>query len=749
MRTYKRLTVEGYPLYVKQSFDLSQPGLSVILGLNLNGNAGGASALRNTNAVGKSLFFSAIQEIAFKAGPSGNAKDKIKHGKITLELAVGKTEYVLVRYIKGKSEKFSITQDGEVITPKGPADVRALIEKILGRDEETFSVVDYLESGTHHIRMGDTGVRRAFFTKFFDFTTPDRFKLLVKGELDRLKTDAAVLKELQATAASQTTGASVKELRASLAEAQSKLDTIKLKLEELRGQRDYHNFLERYTDALTLCVVKGKKVSPADRVASLASQAEKLTVFIKAAKNQAVYLQEKAAYAAAVKARAAYFAEAGKKDIGKTLLVTALTAAKETRDKAATKMQDARDHAAVLKADAARHRSEITSLEHALEALSKDTTCSQCGQPITREHTKLERKRLKDKLGSQVQLLDDLAKEQALALAAVNLAQRNWQEDEATVEAKQTKLDWYNEAPRVPDKPEAPSLALAEDFDAEAYQEKRARIRSQLDQLLTLEVFYSEDALPKVKRLLDFYLSDVEDTFSDAAYDKLTQRSVKHAQDVASLEQQLVAAIQARDERKRLQARVAQLEEDLKDLDAVRVLEQAFSATAGVKQLQINVACRILEAQVNKYAKFFFPEPYTFEFDLDTQFQILATRNVGATSESSDVRRLSGAESLMFDITLAVALTSMLPPSKRSNLMVLDEMDAKLGPSLTDAFVRILPVLNKVIPHIVVITPKTDTQYGDTARYYTVVKRGPRSKIFAGRHLSAATLPKPKAKSAT
>ena len=62
---------------------------------------------------------------------------------------------------------------------------------------------------------------------------------------------------------------------------------------------------------------------------------------------------------------------------------------------------------------------------------------------------------------------------------------------------------------------------------------------------------------------------------------------------------------------------------------------------------------------------------------------------------------------------------------------ILDEPSANLSLESLDKFKSLLPVLNKVIPSIIVITPRTDERY-ENAKEFTVVKTKGSSTIVAG-----------------
>ena len=114
----------------------------------------------------------------------------------------------------------------------------------------------------------------------------------------------------------------------------------------------------------------------------------------------------------------------------------------------------------------------------------------------------------------------------------------------------------------------------------------------------------------------------------------------------------------------------------------------------------------------------------------DTQLQLLCTRRVGSQELTSDVRKLSGAESKLFTLILILSLLSFVPPKRRPSIMILDEPTANFSTETTQAFMRLLDVLKTVIPSIVIITPRDDV-YPDSIPY-TVVRTKKGSTIVQG-----------------
>jgi DNA repair exonuclease SbcCD ATPase subunit len=199
------------------------------------------------------------------------------------------------------------------------------------------------------------------------------------------------------------------------------------------------------------------------------------------------------------------------------------------------------------------------------------------------------------------------------------------------------------------------------------------------------------------------------------------------------LEAEVSKAEQTAEDLETVRGKLRPLKLKLADRAALELLENAFSAK-GVESDIIRSICEKLQQQVNKYAKLIFPEDYHFEFELETQFSITVRRKYGKATYSSDVRKLSGAERKLFSLVLLVSLLSFVPKSRRTSLLILDEPTAAMGPENVANFIRFLPVLQKIIPTIVVITPLDPSHYSSIQpEVFTVVKeRNGTAKIVKG-----------------
>jgi DNA repair exonuclease SbcCD ATPase subunit len=176
--------------------------------------------------------------------------------------------------------------------------------------------------------------------------------------------------------------------------------------------------------------------------------------------------------------------------------------------------------------------------------------------------------------------------------------------------------------------------------------------------------------------------------------------------------------------------RLVEMKRELRDEEPLRLLVQGYQ-DKNIKKMAVEAISQRLMALVNKYSSQVFPETYRFEFEWGTQVSLMVHRRYGKKTLTSDVRKLSGAESKLFTIVLVLALLAFVPSHKRCSMLILDEPTANLSKEMTQSFQDLLPVLNALIPSVIIVTPKSDEIY-EGAKPFTVVKNQGVASIVEG-----------------
>lgn len=282
------------------------------------------------------------------------------------------------------------------------------------------------------------------------------------------------------------------------------------------------------------------------------------------------------------------------------------------------------------------------------------------------------------------------------------------------------------------EKPERPTLdknkLCAADIEAE--YELCSEIQAQLEAKAAL--LKSEDSLSSLKKAsavrtvissLKTELSEVTGKMSSLAesisecssildeYNQSHSAKGIYEKELASVESKIEALRPAVEEKK-----------------LVTLLVKAYGAK-GLRTRAIQGVCKLLEQNLNCYRDLVFSEPFIFTVDsTDTGVSILVDRNNGKDDSVSDVRELSGAESNSFRLLCLLALLPLIPDSRRTNFVVLDELTSHMHKSGKELFCeRFIPTLRELIPHVFVIT--NDEERTPNSAEWCVVKNKGVSKL--------------------
>lgn len=172
-------------------------------------------------------------------------------------------------------------------------------------------------------------------------------------------------------------------------------------------------------------------------------------------------------------------------------------------------------------------------------------------------------------------------------------------------------------------------------------------------------------------------------------------------------------------EREAAYKQLEELQPIIERKNLIKSLEKAYGKK-GLKLLAANSILGLLEKGLNEHANLIFAEPFRFQvFADDKGVHCRVKRPDGKTS---DVTELSGAESDCFRLLFMLATRDLMPASKRTNFVVLDEPDSHMDDATRELFLNtFLPYLQTIVPCVNVITPFS-TRYDNADRVIKVVK---------------------------
>ena len=683
MLTVKHIGIEGIgPYHQRVDMPISK-GVTVLYGKN-------TVADNNGNFVGKSLLVRSLEELLYD--PLVRQDKKVGSRYVTFQ--DGKREVSL----ESEGSRVEVTVNGHARTQRKQSTNKELITKLWPLSQEEFSTYVYVDAAqAHPLVKGTSSARKSFFNSFFQLDKLDQQKKVFAARLLELKKVRAAAGEVERTYEEIRKNLLPKEERLAYAEKVTELGaTVKDMLSKLDASETYRR------------LVAFKKVAGA-KLKKKARSIEDVKELIKTAQagHEAIaeyqdYVRDVRKYAEAVKG------------VDMTVPLRKLEKAyheyhtlkrsrieEVERPERVEAVEDPEIDVEKVKLDLRQFQQHL-----ALAAKSKGGVCYACGQKVALDKEALVRKSTKA-LG-ELRQAEEYA-EYLLEHAAYRKQVAEYKEAKTKGQEREERLATLE--PLASTYERRRSLVEPEPVEKpEGGVESLDELRQELEQAIFLDE-HAED-IEALKHLtpVEFDASKLE-----GIQDELRSYQTK-------LDIHKSVAGRARQVKERL----VELRSQLEDEPALELILEAYKDTAMKKMAVEAISARLMEL-INQYAAQVMPT-YKFQFVWESQsIHILAKRPEGV----SDVRKLSGAESMLFTIILILALLAFVPPSKRTNVLILDEPTASFSDQTINLFVGLLPHITNVIPSVIIVTPKKLRIPG--ARCLTVVK-GPKGSRLAKGH---------------
>ncbi len=725
-------------LFKNLKFEIPK-GLSVIYGLN---RTTGPKSMQ-ANGAGKSSAFSSIRETLYEEPMVGLKEDLLKHGTRGVSMTLKDKKVEIVR----KNSKLEIIVNGKPKEFRKKSDGQLWLKKNLPLSSAEFDTYAFLDARVPHpLVMGSSADRKKFFVSAFGLDKIDVERKLFEAELAKLKEVKASYKALRETVDSDKEQLLSKEKRIKL---ESDVKKLRMELEALQAKASRMQEVNRLLDFERTAY---KQLAYFDKFLPDDDDLERFSVKYKHAKQNleddkkklqdardwADYQKDCRKYEASIKE----FSDDARKLLNKKGLKDALRKSKNSRKEYEELKEQKESYERLLAKKPSRPevldlsqtpqdsrkelRARLDSLEHKLEHAEKfgGGVCDSCGQSVKTVDPKKLKRRIKD-------VEADLEK---------------WDQIETYKEQEAEYKEWKSRIKEFDIEQIKEDMAKAKKW-ARCYKELRdlptqpKKFKGLRLEIHVMERMVEEDR--EIISILEFMEPHLDTVRSLRAVTqqqrdkaglgrKLSDRINEIHELVAKKESRLESNSELLRSLKKRVARMDELKDQLKEEEALKLLVEAYSD----KQMKRNAvkvgAARLMKA-VNKYAPAVFSEDYKFGFSWESSKVSLTVERKYRKGKkvkvlTSDVRKLSGAESKLFTFLLVFGLLTMTPQHKRSNVLILDEPDAAMSAETTEAFKRLLPILNTVIPSIVVITPRTEQRY-EGAREFTVLKRGGEASI--------------------
>lgn len=724
-------------------------GLNVIYGLN---QAEGVHS-SNGNAAGKSFLLSAPAEILYEDPIIGEKQDRVKEGTRFLSFKNAKGQVVDVQ--REGSGRMSIVVDGKNVTPRAAAARKQLLKKLLPISQDKYNTYVHVDARKPHpLVMGTSAERKRFFTSFFPLGQFDQERKLYQAELLRLKKVKAVYVEVRdqfkKAKKDLLSPEERKKLKAKIQEVDTQLATLVQRQSEASETKQVVDFLQSSKDDVKRVLdgmPQGEELTHdlfEEKYKQRVDEYEYDQRMLKRGEEWLEWYRENEKYqkklsALSTKAQKAIDKYGSAKKAVKALSkkLDALREEERQWDKVHDKLDDLKKEIRSYDLSSKPAKPEgytddtsdiqtlLATYEHQLKHAEKfsEGKCEYCGSNIKIKDPSELRKKIK-KLKQQLedfkeyrQYRKDKKAVDELGEQLVDLTKQKGKLEHVPA-AISTAQDVYNELKNLPDSPGK-------------YEGKHTgKTPGGVDQI-RLRMEYAERTVkafdfvrPYIKLLQRaMTMTTEEQKKAEKILKKDLTTEIQDLQDkVAGWKAKMALHKTMKENALALRTRLRKLKKEVVLIEPLKKLVEGFQ-DKNVKRMAIEALSQSLMQQVNHYSKMVFPEDYRFSFDWSaSQVSILVHRRMrGKSAPATDVRKLSGAESKLFTLILILSLMTYVPKKERASVLILDEPAANFHEETHARFMKLLPLIQKIIPTVVIITPKHNEVY-QGARNFTVHK---------------------------
>lgn len=744
-------------LFGDVNLNLNPGGIVTVSGKNLNVRRTGVEY--DTNAVGKSVLFSSLANVLYERGAlheSAKSKKELYGDALGCSRIYHRTEDgVEYCYEQAKSGKYVVYENGEPLKHDKVANSVSTMQTLFPVCEDAWHHLVVLSSAhPAPFMMAKPEARRNFFSELFNYAYFDELASMAKRQITEKSKTASKLEGY---------ASSIETLRASLSkipevdesELESDLNTLLELQDKINGRLSLAEFtkikkrlgeleteLDDEVDEKHLEAAKAYLEKTQDHVSKLSVK----IAFSEAKKKELLaYKEDSREFSESLESLADFNISQDPKqavsDINALLALLELVGDEDIPTLASVQVLNLtkRDILAFRETYAEQQvlEAEKTSIEHSLAGIRKvlknikgHAKCPFCASDVDEDHFRAELKRLSDELDVVDEKLDAIVTKEFRSLAryANNLSNNSF------CKSLTSGVDWCK-LKKIESSRSVLKLVLR--------QAKRLQDRVPPEGTHDVAELKARLNNVKLKREKAQEYIDFANNLGSLAteYRKLKKKVAGLDEDEMQQDlEELVALKRSVEERQKHQEKresflsmIAQIKKDsakeakvLEDIPALEVLVRAYS-TKGLRLSAISAIAQTLSSSLNENAHMLFSEPFSFDVNItDTRFDIMVDRS----PESSDIRKLSKSEQRRFSMLYAYCLNELIPPSSRSNLIVLDEMEDGSSDVNRKLYREVfLPHLNSIIPNVFVVSPLKEMQEVPGTRTLFVVKDGDSSHV--------------------
>ncbi len=726
----KRVTIKNIRTFKEETFPLEDRGLVSIIGMN---------------GAGKTTLFNAIRANLFNAMNDKSKFDDLvrnkKDAQIVVEFENNGKEYVSdLSRIKGKWI-YEILEDRVNVTPHNQIDARKIPAIAIGiTAEEWDAAIQLSQKGSHVLVSGTPAKRKEYISEFFGID--DKYDVIQDKSKEELKSVEAAIREIESY--SHTKQALEEELKqthvvdvsteeAKVQELGNKIQEIKKKADALRGvltlQRTWEQYsadaypaeFEQVDASAWLHHFQNEKLSLESRVNNY-KKASEYNTRVEVSNQQYDSLEKWLSDNSLLASR---YTEPSSAYVNERATLRAKKQIAQSRNLYTTQLKELQHLEGKVLQDTTSDERALSEMRSEYAVMSAKYTatmngkCPTCGSEFSHDHVMGDYQKLVD-LGNKITEYDQ--KIAAIKIENVQIGKySSIQQQLANIPEFTSNEDLH-------------LSGLEQDIDKVIdYQNKKKVFEGMTkSEPMDLGVLPTEQEVAQNKVNLDFYQkmvnarsicpqsapSEISSTEIEAEISRMSKEVLPLEEEIVVLRSSIMAADKMKQSKKRIEDQIETINQKFGTLGKLHEEELFWKSMVfaygpkGLRVIQLQKIMDLILSVLPAYtARMFNGKRISFSTEVDAgSISIIATREDDEGTYTNDISSLSGGEASKMTVCLIFAVAKARLAKKKSNIIVLDEVDAQVDEEGKFLFVNeLLPMMRDEFESVFVISHSKDT----------------------------------------
>jgi hypothetical protein len=654
----------------------------------------GINVIRGLNFSGKSTPFQLFTRLCTGELPyAASKRAKENTGRISVSFIKGNTSYQVTLDLE--TGKPTIIENGRVLDYRKLPSALAKMEEILPFTLPAFQNFAYLSNDTFpYLLRGTPQQRKLLFEFLFDIDTTAQYKMFQSLDKNMRKLEAKH-EALSALSCTPVLQREIKALEKRLDLLEFEYKAMKPKYEAIRAYENarmaWNKYAKSYPNLSKLSDAQLEK-----RLQTL--DPSKLRIEARQAEDYAYYLQIKKEYDTLLQSRADLMRK--KLAAVNRKLPNGLTGLQLSKfaDLLKANMQRLDSLESPSEVSTEETESALLKAERKLKALAHAKECPLCGTSLAG----LAAKKVLHTVEGDLKALDKRLKEQQaqneafkavkhlvifLDMMDITWADAVYWRDKLT-HIERAASEWRLDRDISDIRQNLNNMELiVNNSNKRSLHEIENDLKGCLQERAAIEAFQNFIALEKPEAIDQQDLETLQERIMTMR-ESLTEKTV-----------------QERNYRK-LRLEISKLKHRLRIKPVVDSLKHLYGPK-GLRLARVRDSVKEYIKNLNLLAPIVF-DNYVFSAEMsDTGIDLICKRKTGM----SDVRRFSSSEGKLLPLLSLMALHPILPAERRTNLLVLDEVESSMDSATRKLYTRLLTPLQELYPSLWCITPLTKQEF--------------------------------------